>query len=94
MEWGASRDMGHLEGSEPGCPTIRRPTGSGNPRDASFREAVAGDWWCTARGTAGLASVDAMAPNIATNTEVGLDELTRQMAGGDELTELSHELKR
>ena len=26
--------------------------------------------------------------------EVGLDELTRQMAGGDELTELSHELKR
>ena len=27
-------------------------------------------------------------------TEVDLDELTRQMAGGDELTELSHELKR
>jgi simple sugar transport system ATP-binding protein len=27
-------------------------------------------------------------------SEVGLDELTRQMAGGDELTELSHELKR
>jgi simple sugar transport system ATP-binding protein len=27
-------------------------------------------------------------------TEVGLDELTRQMAGGDELSELSHELKR
>ena len=26
--------------------------------------------------------------------EVSLDELTRQMAGGDELTELSHELKR
>jgi simple sugar transport system ATP-binding protein len=26
--------------------------------------------------------------------EVDLDELTRQMAGGDELTELSHELKR
>ena len=26
--------------------------------------------------------------------EVALDELTRQMAGGDELTELSHELKR
>ena len=26
-------------------------------------------------------------------SEVGLDELTRQMAGGDELTELSHELK-
>ena len=26
--------------------------------------------------------------------EVGLDELTRQMAGGDELSELSHELKR
>jgi hypothetical protein len=25
---------------------------------------------------------------------VSLDELTRQMAGGDELTELSHELKR
>src|SRR3954465_7960332 len=27
-------------------------------------------------------------------SEVSLDELTRQMAGGDELTELSHELKR
>jgi len=27
-------------------------------------------------------------------SEVDLDELTRQMAGGDELTELSHELKR
>jgi simple sugar transport system ATP-binding protein len=27
-------------------------------------------------------------------TEVALDELTRQMAGGDELTELSHELQR
>src|SRR5215212_154329 len=27
-------------------------------------------------------------------SEVGLDELTRQMAGGDELTELSHELQR
>ena len=27
-------------------------------------------------------------------SEVTLDELTRQMAGGDELTELSHELKR
>jgi len=27
-------------------------------------------------------------------TEVSLDELTRQMAGGDELTELSHELQR
>jgi simple sugar transport system ATP-binding protein len=27
-------------------------------------------------------------------SEVALDELTRQMAGGDELTELSHELKR
>jgi simple sugar transport system ATP-binding protein len=27
-------------------------------------------------------------------SDVGLDELTRQMAGGDELTELSHELKR
>ena len=27
-------------------------------------------------------------------SEVPLDELTRQMAGGDELTELSHELKR
>jgi len=27
-------------------------------------------------------------------SEVELDELTRQMAGGDELTELSHELKR
>ena len=27
-------------------------------------------------------------------TEVALDELTRQMAGGDELAELSHELKR
>jgi simple sugar transport system ATP-binding protein len=26
--------------------------------------------------------------------EVGLDELTRQMAGGDELTELSHEISR
>jgi simple sugar transport system ATP-binding protein len=26
-------------------------------------------------------------------SEVGLDELTRQMAGGDELTELSHELQ-
>ncbi|MDX6301645.1 MAG: hypothetical protein QOF53_2859, partial [Nocardioidaceae bacterium] len=26
--------------------------------------------------------------------DVSLDELTRQMAGGDELTELSHELKR
>ena len=26
--------------------------------------------------------------------EVGLDELTRQMAGGDELTELTHELQR
>jgi simple sugar transport system ATP-binding protein len=26
--------------------------------------------------------------------EVSLDELTRQMAGGDELTELSHELQR
>ena len=29
-----------------------------------------------------------------TRDEVGLDELTRQMAGGDELSELSHELKR
>ncbi len=29
-----------------------------------------------------------------TRSEVSLDELTRQMAGGDELTELSHELKR
>ncbi|MDY7083738.1 MAG: ATP-binding cassette domain-containing protein [Actinomycetota bacterium] len=29
-----------------------------------------------------------------TRTEVSLDELTRQMAGGDELAELSHELKR
>ncbi|GID31317.1 ATP-binding cassette domain-containing protein [Paractinoplanes brasiliensis] len=29
-----------------------------------------------------------------TRTEVGLDELTRQMAGGDGLAELSHELKR
>ncbi len=29
-----------------------------------------------------------------TRKEVSLDELTRQMAGGDELTELSHELKR
>jgi len=28
-----------------------------------------------------------------TRDEVALDELTRQMAGGDELTELSHELK-
>lgn len=27
-------------------------------------------------------------------SDVGLDELTRQMAGGDELTELSHELQR
>ena len=27
-------------------------------------------------------------------SEVGLDELTRQMAGGDELTELSHELQK
>jgi len=27
-------------------------------------------------------------------SEVGLDELTTQMAGGDELTELSHELGR
>jgi hypothetical protein len=27
-------------------------------------------------------------------SEVGLDELTRQMAGGDELTELSHALQR
>ncbi|HYI53087.1 MAG TPA: hypothetical protein VEX57_03920 [Microlunatus sp.] len=27
-------------------------------------------------------------------SEVTLDELTRQMAGGDELTELSHELQR
>ena len=27
-------------------------------------------------------------------TEVGLDELTAQMAGGDELAELSHELGR
>jgi simple sugar transport system ATP-binding protein len=27
-------------------------------------------------------------------SEVGLDELTRQMAGGDELAELSHELQR
>jgi simple sugar transport system ATP-binding protein len=26
--------------------------------------------------------------------EVALDELTRQMAGGDELTELSHELQK
>ena len=26
-------------------------------------------------------------------SEVTLDELTRQMAGGDELTELSHELQ-
>jgi simple sugar transport system ATP-binding protein len=26
--------------------------------------------------------------------DVTLDELTRQMAGGDELTELSHELQR
>jgi simple sugar transport system ATP-binding protein len=25
--------------------------------------------------------------------DVGLDELTRQMAGGDELAELSHELQ-
>ena len=29
-----------------------------------------------------------------TRKQVDLDELTRQMAGGDELTELSHELKR
>ncbi|WP_250008491.1 ATP-binding cassette domain-containing protein [Actinoplanes sp. M2I2] len=29
-----------------------------------------------------------------TRAQVSLDELTRQMAGGDELTELSHELKR
>src|SRR5881398_2267366 len=29
-----------------------------------------------------------------TRDEVGLDELTRQMAGGDELAELSHELQR
>jgi simple sugar transport system ATP-binding protein len=29
-----------------------------------------------------------------TRSEVTLDELTRQMAGGDELTELSHELQR
>jgi simple sugar transport system ATP-binding protein len=29
-----------------------------------------------------------------TRSEVGLDELTNQMAGGDELTELSHELGR
>ena len=27
-------------------------------------------------------------------SDVTLDELTRQMAGGDELTELSHELGR
>ncbi|MCW2801784.1 MAG: hypothetical protein JWN06_4149, partial [Propionibacteriaceae bacterium] len=27
-------------------------------------------------------------------SQVELDELTRQMAGGDELTELSHELQR
>jgi simple sugar transport system ATP-binding protein len=26
-------------------------------------------------------------------SEVNLDELTRQMAGGDELTELAHELE-
>jgi simple sugar transport system ATP-binding protein len=29
-----------------------------------------------------------------TRSETSLDELTRQMAGGDELEELSHELQR
>jgi len=29
-----------------------------------------------------------------TRKQVGLDELTQQMAGGDELAELSHELGR
>jgi simple sugar transport system ATP-binding protein len=29
-----------------------------------------------------------------TRSQVGLDELTQQMAGGDELAELSHELGR